>query len=61
MQNKFEMTHLDYTKAKSYLEDIGRLDEFLSNNTSLDGYSLIAFANSVYEIEQNTGIKKQDL
>lgn len=42
----FEMTTEGYKEAKKYLEEINKLDEFLNNKTSVDGYSLIATANS---------------
>lgn len=44
--NMFEMTTEGYKEAKKYLEEINKLDEFLNNKTSVDGYSLIATANS---------------
>ena len=45
----FSMTREGYTAAKQYLVEIGRYEEFLNNHTSVDGYSLIAFANSIKE------------
>ena len=51
----FSMTREGYAAAKKYLMEIGRYDEyeeynkFLNNNTSVDGYSLVAFANSIKE------------
>ena len=41
----FEMTGDGYILAKEYLEAIGKLEEFENNRTSVDGYSLVAFAN----------------
>ncbi len=43
------MTREGYVAAKKYVMEIGRYDEFLNNNTSVDGYSLVAFANSIKE------------
>lgn len=44
----FPMTSDGYIAAKKYLKEMGRYGEFLVNLTSTDGYSLVAFANSVY-------------
>ena len=52
--SSFSMTHDGYVAAKQYLIDIGRHAEFLANATSVDGFSLVAFANSVKE--NNDGI-----
>ena len=46
---EFEMTGDGYSKAKAYLEEVGKLKEFMNNKTSLDGYSLVAFANVEYD------------
>ena len=47
----FEITRESYKEAEQYLKDVGELDNFLSNKTSIDGYSLIAYANSILEQE----------
>ena len=41
----FEMTGEGYAQAKKYLEEIGKLKEFENNKTSVDGFSLVAYAN----------------
>jgi hypothetical protein len=41
----FEMTSDGCAQAKKYLMGIGKLDEFESNKTSVDGYSLVSYAN----------------
>ena len=43
----FEMTIDGYEKAKKYLIDTERYEGFLNNAVSVDGYSLVAFANSL--------------
>ena len=47
----FAMTGEGYIKAKQYLKDIGKLEEFENNKTSTDGYSLVYYAN--YWKEEN--------
>ena len=42
---EFNMTKEGCSKAKQYLISIGRYQEFLDNCVSVDGYSLVAFAN----------------
>ena len=46
--NKFNMTNEGYIKAKEYLKSINMLDKFENNKTSVDGYSLVSFANEAY-------------
>ena len=49
----FEMTSEGYTKAKTYLKSLesathpNQYEQFLSNRTSTDGYSLIYYANTL--------------
>lgn len=45
----FEMTADGYEKAKKYLIDTERYEEFLNNVVSVDGYSLVVFANSLVQ------------
>lgn len=45
----FEMTSEGYRLAKQYLVSIHRYNRFMNNYTSTDGYSLIAYANSLSE------------
>ena len=47
--NNFEMTSEGYNKAKEYLESIGKLKDFEDNELSIDGFSLIYYANSIKE------------
>ena len=49
----FPMTQDGYRAAKSYLIAISKYDEFMNNKTSLDGFSLVAFANSILTGEHN--------
>lgn len=46
--NKFEYDSSGYIKAKDYLEYIDKLEEFNNNMTSVDGYSLVNYANFWY-------------
>ena len=48
----FKMTEEGYKKAKSYLDKIGKYNEFENNNTSNDGYSLVLYANRILEKEE---------
>jgi len=50
--NNFKMTKEGYEKAKSYLKSINKLKDFENNNTSVDGYSLIYFANTLREEDE---------
>ena len=43
----FEMSSDGYDKAKQYLKEVGQLKEFEDNHTSIDGYSLVHYANDV--------------
>ena len=43
----FPMTREGFESAKDYLIVIGKYDAFMNNKTSLDGFSLVAFANSI--------------
>lgn len=47
----FEMTEYGYIEAKKYLDSIGKLKEFENNPFSVDGYSLVYFANMYKEKE----------
>ncbi len=51
----FEMTQEGYAKAKEYLIKIGKLEEFMNNKTSIDGYSLVAYANHYKNKEDQKG------
>ena len=48
---KFDMTGEGYSEAKDYLSKIGKLDEFMNNKLSVDGYSLVYFPNICKEAE----------
>jgi hypothetical protein len=41
----FEMTRDGWATAKQYLKEIDKFEEFENNTLSLDGYSLVAYAN----------------
>ena len=43
----FEMSSDGYDKAKQYLKEVGQLKEFEDNHTSIDGYSLVHYANDI--------------
>jgi oligoribonuclease NrnB/cAMP/cGMP phosphodiesterase (DHH superfamily) len=43
----FEMTEEGYNKAKKYLIEVNRFEDFENNKTSTDGYSLVYYANDV--------------
>ena len=43
----FDITTEGYTKAKEYLKGLNKLEEFEKNNTSVDGYSLVYYANNI--------------
>jgi len=45
----FNMDSEGYKEAKKYLISMEEYDTFLNNRTSVDGYSLIATANSIFE------------
>lgn len=45
----FEMTNEGYNEAKTYLDSIGKLKEFENNELSIDGFSLVYYANSIKE------------
>ncbi len=45
----YEMTNDGYNKAKEYLRSIGKLKEFENNPISVDGFSLVYYANSIKE------------
>lgn len=45
----FPFTVEGYQQAKAYLKKVGRYEDFMNNGTSIDGYSLVAFANSIYK------------
>jgi hypothetical protein len=49
---RFEMTTDGCLQAKQYLTDICKLEDFENNYTSVDGYSLVAYAN--YEFDKIT-------
>jgi len=52
--NNFEMPKEGYIEAKKYLKSIDKLKDFENNNTSVDGYSLIYYANTLrIKDEQN--------
>lgn len=51
----FTMTKEGYAKAKEYLQEIGKLDEFKGNKISVDGFSLIAYANHAITLQGKTG------
>ena len=42
----FEMTGKGAIAARRYLVEIGKYEEFMNNRTSLDGYSLVQWANA---------------
>lgn len=42
---KFENTPKGYRAAKRFLVAIGKYETFLHSSPSVDGYSLVAFAN----------------
>lgn len=44
-----KFTFNDYEEAKRYLISINEYDNFMNNPFSVDGYSLIAYANEMYE------------
>lgn len=46
----FEMSNDGYDKAKQYLKEVGQLKEFEDNHTSIDGYSLVHYANDVAKL-----------
>lgn len=48
----FTMDPDGYLKAKEYLIKIGKLEEFENNKVSVDGFSLIAYANYYKHKEQ---------
>ena len=41
------MNSVGYEEAVKYLKEVNEYDKFLGNGTSVDGYSLIAWANVV--------------
>ena len=47
MDNKqyFDISNDGYRKARDYLIKINKLEEFENNEVSIDGYSLIYYAN----------------
>lgn len=49
----FEMTRDGCYEARRYLVANDKYQEFMDNRTSLDGYSLVQWANSVLEKEQH--------
>ena len=46
---KFEMTRDGCYEARRYLVTNGKYQEFMDNRTSLDGYSLVQWANACWE------------
>lgn len=50
-RNGFEYTVEDCIAAEEWLRRIGRFEQFDNNMTSRDGWSLIAFANSIGQSE----------
>lgn len=50
----FHMTKEGYTKAKQYLMNIGKYEEFLNNGFSVDGFSLIEFANNLLSTKEKS-------
>lgn len=44
-----KFTFNDYLEAKKWLIDINEYDNFMNNSFSVDGYSLISYANEKYE------------
>lgn len=49
----FEFTKQGVINAKKYLVEIDKLDDFNKNQTSVDGYSLVEYANYCYENEED--------
>ena len=49
----FEMTRDGCMQATEYLKFIGKYTDFINNRTSVDGYSLIAYANSLQEADDD--------
>jgi hypothetical protein len=46
----YEMNVEGYKRAKAYLKKINKLEEFLRNGFSTDGYSLVYYANEVKNV-----------
>lgn len=46
---KFEMTREGCVLATDYLKKVDQYDAFMRNGWSVDGFSLIAWANAYYE------------
>lgn len=57
MYDNWPLTVEGYAEAKEYLISINEYDNFMNNRVSVDGYSLVAYANALYHKEQEDAIQ----
>lgn len=53
MTPDFEMTKEGCERAKNFLTLIGKIDDFLENGQSVDGFTMVAYANVELEKLRN--------